>query len=155
MIDIQVSNTQTDLAIKEDQVQALVLEVLAYEGVDCQEVSICFVSVAEICQLHADFFDDPTQTDCISFPLDETESDGLDHRVLGEVFVCPATAIQYAAEHQLNAEEETSLYIIHGLLHLMGYDDLNEEDCLVMRSAEKRHFDHLKAKNLLLFSTKS
>ena len=147
-MNIQITNDQTDLAVNPQQVQSIVREVLKIEQETCDEVSICFVDTATICQLHQDFFNDPSPTDCISFPLDEEEDST--YRVLGEIFVCPATAIQYAAENHLDKYEETTLYIIHGLLHLMGYDDLEEEDCQLMRAAEQRHLTHLRAKNLIL-----
>src|SRR5262249_50239789 len=97
---------------------------------------------------HARFFDDPTPTDCISFPMDDAESE--EWRVLGEIFVCPKAAIRYTEEHGGNPFIETTLYIGHGLLHLMGYDDMNLIDEEQMRQAEKRHMAHLKALGLLM-----
>ena len=70
--------------------------------------------------------------------------------MLGEVFVCPATAIAYAAEHGNDPHQETSLYIVHGLLHLMGYDDLDDASILLMRQAEERHMNQLQTLGLLL-----
>jgi probable rRNA maturation factor len=149
-VNIQITDNQTDLLINFNQVERITEEVLKLEQEVCDEVSVCFVDTSTICTLHQDFFDDPSPTDCISFPLDE-EPD-LTYRLLGEIFVCPKTALDYAAEHQLNPYEETTLYIIHGLLHLIGYDDLDEEDSLLMRAAEQRHLINLKSKNLLLCS---
>jgi len=90
------------------------------------EVSIYCVTQAKICALHDQFFQDPTPTDCISFPLDEEH--------LGEVFVCPKAALEYAPEDPHN---EVALYIIHGLLHCLGYDDLEPVAKRAMRKKEK------------------
>lgn len=146
---VNVIDQQTDLKISIDQVRKIVPHVIHGEGQTCDEVNIYFVDTPTICQLHEQFFQDPSPTDCISFPLDE-EDDELSYRILGEVFVCPATAIAYAVQQQTDCYEETTLYIVHGLLHLMGYDDLQEEDCALMRQAEARHMQELKALNLLL-----
>lgn len=100
-----------------------------------------FVETEEISHLHGQFFGDPSPTDCISFPMDGVEEDG--YCVLGDIFVCPNAAIEYAKEHQCDLHEETALYVVHGLLHLMGYDDIKDEDRQQMRAAEKRHMAHL------------
>jgi probable rRNA maturation factor len=150
---VSVENEQKDLTLSnmlKDQVSAIVQQVLLLEEVEYHEVSLYFTDKETISQLHADFFDDPTPTDCISFPMDDSDEQG--YRVLGEVFVCPAVAIEYAQSHSIDPYEETTLYVVHGLLHLLGYDDIEESDRLEMRAAEQKHIDHLKQLNLLLKS---
>lgn len=126
---ISVYNRQKDLKIDKGSARALVLATLQFLEVSPKEVSIYFVSEKEICKIHDQFFQDPTPTDCISFPIDEEH--------LGEVFICPLVAIQYAKKRNLDPYRETSLYIIHGLLHLIGYDDLEEKARRSMRKKEK------------------
>lgn len=121
--------------------------MIANAGEQCHEVNLYFVDAETISSLHRDFFDDPTVTDCISFPIDDAQERD---RLLGEVFVCPAVALQYAEDHQLDPYEEVSLYIIHGLLHLMGYDDIETEDQTKMRQAEQHHIAQLREAGLLL-----
>lgn len=149
-MDVHIFNQQNDLTISIPQVEKLVIECLLLEGVECDEVSIQFVDTNIICDLHDRFFNDPTTTDCISFPIDQDDNTG--YRVLGEVFVCPKTGIDYARENQKDPYEEISLYIIHGLLHLMGYDDIGDAEP-EMREAEKKHLKHLSIKGLLLKET--
>jgi probable rRNA maturation factor len=146
-VKIHCSNQQSALELSTEQVEQLVRSVISTEGQTCDEVSIQFVDTETICRLHADFFDDPSVTDCISFPID---AEGSAYRMLGEVFVCPATAVEYAKVHQSDPFEETTLYVVHGLLHLMGYDDIEPEDEPEMRQAEKRHMAALAEKNLVL-----
>lgn len=148
---INIIDKQDSLAIKPDQARAIVRQVLHEENCACDEISLNFVDTPAICELHACYFDDPSPTDCISFPMDE-EPDGY-YRVLGEIFVCPETAVKYALENQLDAYQETTLYIIHGLLHLMGYDDIEEFDRKQMRQAEKKHLDKLVELKLVLYRT--
>jgi probable rRNA maturation factor len=149
---VNVLDQQTDLKISVDQVQRLVQQVIQTEGQTCDEVNIYFVDTATISQLHDQFFNDPSPTDCISFPIDEEQEEGQ-FRLLGEIFVCPATAIAYVAKYEGNVYEETSLYLVHGLLHLMGYDDLKEEDISLIRQAEERHMHNLQSLGLQLHPT--
>jgi probable rRNA maturation factor len=147
---INVIDQQLTLKISVQEVRQIVQQVLLEEKQTCDEVNIYFVDTQTICQLHEDFFQDPTPTDCISFPLDEDHDENCPYRILGEVFVCPATAAEYAAQHHIDSYEETMLYIVHGLLHLLGYDDVLEEDQFLMRQAESRHIRELKNKNVQL-----
>ena len=61
----------------------------------------------------------------------------------GEIFVCPLAAIAYAKKQESRPYEETALYIVHGLLHLLGYDDLEEKAKKNMRKKEKSCMRHL------------
>lgn len=117
------------------------------EPYEVDDVIIHFVDLARICQLHGEYFDDPSPTDCITFPID---SPGPDCQVLGEVFVCPHTAITYAKEHSLDPYSECTLYIVHGLLHLLGFDDIDEADQLKMRAMEKQSMTYLEQLHLIL-----
>ena len=125
-----VFNRQKDLKISASAVKKLVRIVLEKEKAVCGEISIYFVTERKISQLHQEFFQDPSSTDCISFPLEK-------HPLSGEVFVCPQTALLYAKKRGLDPYGELSLYIIHGLLHLLGYDDLETQLRRIMRKKEK------------------
>lgn len=146
-MDIHIFDSQKDLLIDQLQVTALIKEILAVENEVCNEVAVHFVSEARICQLHAEFFDDPSPTDCISFPMDDS-SEELGYRMLGEVFVCPKVALEYAKTHNQDPYEETALYITHGILHLLGYDDQDEVEEPLMRAAEAKLMQHLKHKKM-------
>lgn len=144
-MNITITNTQTDLPIDEKQARTIVREALLLMNVECMEISFQFVSKKDITTLHADFFDDPTPTDCITFPIDPPGPDAL----LGEVFVCPKTAIEYVANQGGNVEEETILYICHGILHLLGFDDIDDKDRQEMRKNESFLIENLRKKGLL------
>jgi probable rRNA maturation factor len=70
--------------------------------------------------------------------------------VLGEVFVCPKTAIDFSEKHGKDVYEETSLYLVHGILHLLGYDDIDPKDRIKMRKKERYCMSFLKENNLAL-----
>lgn len=147
-LEVNIFNEQNALPINHNAVTATANAVLLLEGKKFDEVSINFITTEAIQDLHLEFFDDATTTDCISFPMDDENSPG--HRILGEIFVCPQTAIDYALSHNGDPNEELTLYIIHGLLHLLGYDDIDPKDRKIMRSAEKRHIKNLKEQQICL-----
>ena len=132
--------------------KSVVKHVLAAEGVETNEVTIYFVTSSEISRLHADFFRDPSPTDCISFPIDGGHPTQGGYHVLGEVFVCPHTALQYlkTQSEETDPYQETTLYLVHGLLHLIGYNDIEDTDRRKMRVAENKHLSNLFSQNLLL-----
>ncbi len=149
-LHVSITDEQSDIPLDKPQIAAIAQEVITHEGQQADEVSLQFVTEERICELHDEFFSDPSATDCISFPMDPP--DEPEFRMLGEVFVCPKTALRYAEEHKVEVWRETMLYVIHGLLHLMGYDDIEDSDRLEMRKAEARHLAHLESKGLLLAS---
>ncbi len=96
------------------------------------ELSLAFLTDEEQAELHGRFLDDPTPTDVITF-----EGDPLFEQA-GEICVSADTAFTYATKHGHDFAEELSLYVVHGWLHLAGYDDLEPALKRRMRAAEKR-----------------
>ncbi len=128
---VHVENLQEALPVDADRVERLVRFVL--EGEERSgEISICFVDDDRIAQLHGEFLDDPTPTDVITFPFSEDDSRPLE----GEIVISSGAALRQAGDHHTTPLTELHLYVIHGLLHLTGYDDLNEEDSLRMQAAQ-------------------
>lgn len=142
-MQVTVFNKQKRFEIDEQAVNRLVKLVIQAEKRDCNEVVIHFVGTKKICSLHAQYFDDPSITDCISFPIDSEDSGP--YSVLGEVFVCPETAASYVKKHGGDLHEEIMLYVVHGLLHLLGYDDIEEADQKIMRERERFHMENLRS----------
>lgn len=145
---VSIYTTQKRFPIDASAAVALTKEVLSCEGCQCDEVALHFVGTQRICRLHEEYFNDPSLTDCISFPIDSDASSG--YQVLGEVFVCPETARRYVGVHGGDLYEEITLYIVHGLMHLLGYDDLTEKDRTIMRQKEHFYMQLLKSKNMVL-----
>ncbi len=116
-------NRPTDAQIERyrDALQELVAELLlappgpdhVLSNLDCVEISL--VDDETIARIHAEFLDDPTPTDAITF-----------HH--GEIIVSIDTAERYAQEHGIRPEEELFRYMVHGLIHLHGYLDYEPTD---------------------------
>lgn len=130
-MNIIIYNKQKKLVLSSSFIEKIVLSTLEDFSTPCSEVVIHLVGKKKISSLHQTYFQDPTPTDCISFPIE-------DSHCLGEIFVCPEVAIAYAKKHQKDPMHETALYIVHGLLHLLGYDDHTPSQIQKMRSLEKR-----------------
>lgn len=142
-----ITNSQRLIPISSRSASKVVAFLLSESGTTCEEMDLHFVGKKKISSLHAAFFDDPSPTDCITFPYSSPESP--DYTFLGEVFVCPMVAKEYVSQHGGDLYEEITLYIIHGFLHLLGYNDQTENEKLEMRRLEKKWLSAL-AKNHLL-----
>lgn len=103
------------------------------------ELSVVFLTDAALARLHADFLDDPTTTDVITFAGDPRLG------AAGEICVSVDTAAAYARRHRRDFSSELTLYVVHGWLHLAGYDDLVPAKKRAMRRAEARAMRVLRA----------
>jgi probable rRNA maturation factor len=131
---VLISNRQ-DEAVDEEGLRALARETLRGEDILDAELSVSFVSRDEIAGLHERFLDEAGPTDVLSFPLDDVdaaeERGGV--RLLGDVVVSPAEA---ARNNPSDPGAEMRLLLVHGILHLLGYD--HEEDGARTRMWERQ-----------------
>lgn len=148
-MQIEIINNQKDLSIDPESAKKILRFLLVELKVHCDEISVHFVDEPTICELHDTYFQDPSPTDCITFPIDE-QPDACFYRILGEVFVCPKVGIEYATKEGLDPYEEVCLYMVHGLLHLLGFDDIEEKDRQIMRKKEEWCMTKLKEKKIKL-----
>ena len=113
------------------------------------ELSLVFLTDAALAQLHAEFLDDPTTTDVITFEGDNAPGLPPDALSAGEICVSVDTAANYARAHDRDFSAELTLYLVHGWLHLVGYDDLVPAKKRAMRRAEARAMAVLQAAKAL------
>ena len=98
---------------------------------DQSEISIAFVDDPAIRDLNKQYLNHDYETDVISFVLDESETS-----LTGQLLVSTDTAIKMGEQLGVPMEHEVLLYVIHGMLHLVGFDDTDPESAEKMRSAE-------------------
>ena len=119
------------------------------------ELSLLFVDESTIAELNERFLGTSGPTDVLSFPMDEelppggrqpdqggrgpgAPSDLSDPpALLGDVVVCPVVAGKQALERGVPADDELSLLVVHGVLHLLDYDHAEPEETAVMRRREQ------------------
>lgn len=144
---LEISNRHPHLKIDRRRVARLiaVLDEAADRfngGCPAGELSLAFLDDAELAGLHSEFLDDPTTTDVITFAGDPAFG------AAGEICVSVDTARAYARKHRHDFSTELSLYVVHGWLHLAGYDDLKPGLKRIMRRAEARAMRLLVAADL-------
>ncbi|WP_412520875.1 rRNA maturation RNase YbeY [Staphylococcus simulans] len=146
MFTIDFSN-HTD-EVKEEwyaQIENLLNFAKDQEGIEEDaELSVTFVDKDEIQEINRDYRDKDKVTDVISFALeeDEPEIEGLDiPRVLGDIIICADVAKEQAEEYGHSFERELGFLSLHGFLHLLGYDHMNEADEKEMFGRQKAILD--------------
>jgi probable rRNA maturation factor len=96
------------------------------------ELSILLVDEDTMSAYHEKYLGEPGPTDVLSFPMDELRppADGEEPPagLLGDIVLCPAVAERQAGENRRSASEEAEYLLVHGLLHLLGYDHSNPEE---------------------------
>jgi len=121
-----------DAAVDLEGLIGLAQATLLGEGIADAELSISLVTEAEIAELHERYLHEAGPTDVLSFPLDEEAGeDGL--RQVGDVVIAPAVA---ARNNPDDPAAELRLLLVHGILHLLGYDHETEDEAATMRAHE-------------------
>jgi len=134
---------QDDVAISIDRWQRLAVDALAIQGVAGGECNLLFVDEAAIQALNADHRDKDRPTDVLSFPLDGADAAGPDD-LIGDIVICPSIAAANAVEHvgqdhhRGTLDDELALLVVHGVLHLLGYDHMQDDEAEVMEALEQQ-----------------
>jgi probable rRNA maturation factor len=141
MVTVQITNHCEKLPAEVPPLQKLVRAVCKQFGVAEARISIGIVGDAEISELNQRFLHHEGTTDCLSFDLsDETEPG---QRKVFDLIVNGELAIREAARRGHEAQAELALYIAHGLLHDLGFDDATEEQARRMHRTEDEILQHL------------
>jgi probable rRNA maturation factor len=130
---VLISNRQA-APIDEDGLISLARDTLLGEGVQAAELSVSFVEEAEMADLHVRFMGEEGPTDVLSFPLDDLDEAGI--QLLGDVVIAPAVA---ARNHPDDPEAELRLLLVHGILHVLGYDHEEEAERAEMWARQERY----------------
>ncbi|HOK65463.1 MAG TPA: rRNA maturation RNase YbeY [Anaerohalosphaeraceae bacterium] len=118
--------------IEQTKIRSLVKGVLTRFGVSEAEIDIRIVSDTEMQEMHRQYFQDRRTTDVISFDLTEPN----EPRRCFQILVNAALALREAARRGHSPQAELSLYIVHGLLHNLGFDDGTPRQAERMHRAE-------------------
>ena len=123
-----------------DGLAVLLAAVLEAEGATAAaECSLSLVDPDEIAALKAEHLDgDGAATDVLSFPIDGTDDPGDGQWMVGDVVLCPSVAVAQAAEHAGTPADEMALLVVHGGLHLSGWDHAEPQDQADMWARERQ-----------------
>ena len=142
MLDLVFRNATSDphTSYGEGFFESYILKTLGVVGVtERSEVSVTLVEVDRMRELNKQYRSIDKPTDVLSFPLGETLLPGYTIRTLGDIFICPSYAREHAEKEGISLEKKMSWLIVHGTLHLLGYDhERSEKEDTEMSSLEKQ-----------------
>jgi len=130
---LKITNLQRLYPINKTKIKKQIEHVLKSENKKDAELSIVFVDNTKIKELNKTFLGHNDVTDVLSFPYDVSYPSG---DISGEIIVSVEMAIKIAQEHGESVEGEIALYFVHGLLHLIGYNDKLKEEAERMHRRE-------------------
>ena len=116
-------------------------KTLAHQGVDGKEISILLVDDKTITGLNKQYLKKNYPTDVLAFRMQDGEFTDLHPEILGDVIISLDTAHSRAEEFQTGFRYEIQLYLIHGILHLLGFDDRSSSSRNRMKSIQEEILD--------------
>lgn len=154
-IDVFAADEQTAHGVDLPTFSELARAALYDEGVrGLAEVSLFFVTEDAIAELNQQFLGHEGPTDVLSFPIDDEpsvsgrvpDSGGTGPgeppeeempQLVGDVVICPAVAARHAVENERSLEDEMALLVVHGVLHLLGWDHEVDAEAEKMEARER------------------
>lgn len=136
---ISIHNQQEAVALDFKRLREVARAVLEHESEPDADISLAFVDNATIHTLNKRYLNHDEPTDVLSFPLSEARA----RKLSGELVIGAEVALAQATERGHDVQAELALYVIHGLLHLCGYDDVEPAERAVMRRLEREHLHRL------------
>ena len=133
---IEINADEQPQKLDHSRLKKAVRLVLQDAGLRSAEISIAVVNDVQMHELNRQYLQHNYPTDVLSFVLDhDKESKSLD----GEIIASSEYAAREAARYGWATEDELLLYVIHGCLHLVGFDDTTPEGQQTMRAAEAKY----------------
>jgi probable rRNA maturation factor len=139
-VHVDVSSTVRRRPISALRVREAVARVLQTERVSDALISVAFVGPAAMGKLNKDFLSHDGPTDVISFGLARASKASP---VIGDIYICPRVAERNAKSLRITPKEELTRLVIHGMLHILGYDhpEGNERTTSTMWKRQERILD--------------
>ncbi len=134
---IHIQDPDQSLKINEQQYLDICNQTIQAIDLEMKSCAFIFVDDNTLKQMHSEYLNDPSKTDVITFDLGD---DGIE----GEIYISTDRARVQAKEYGVRPEEEVLRLMVHGLLHLKGYDDVTDGDRLIMKREENKLVEQLK-----------
>ena len=131
------NETEENLDEYMDKLYGLLDFTLKREKLENVEFNIIFVDINKIHEINKKYRGIDRPTDVISFALEDNMDIKLDHRLLGDIYICLDRAHEQAIEYDHSYLRELSFLMIHGLLHLLGHDHMEPEEEKIMFSKQE------------------
>jgi len=136
LLKIDVINRQSQLSVSAAKIKRLATQVFKRESKSKVngQVSICFVDDRFIKDLNLRFLGKPLATDVLAF-----ENSKINKNIQADIIVSTQTAIRNSAIFKTTPEYEMRLYVVHGVLHILGFNDNNACARGLMRKTESKY----------------
>ena len=151
-MELQIINNQNKIKIDKRRIRGTVLKILKILNCADKEISLSFVDDENIKQLNKQYLGKDKATNVISFSLREGEYSNINPQILGDIIISVETAQRDAIIENLTVTQELEFLIIHGILHLLGYNHENttKKETNKMRQKEKELFNAINGCNAML-----
>jgi len=150
-IDLYAADEQDYVKMNLAKWSSLAESALHDEGVrGTAEVSLIFVDEDAIADLNERFMGKSGPTDVLSFPIDDEPIPSLERvadvaeggeltppQLVGDIVICPSVAANNAIDHGVSFEDEVALLVVHGVLHLLGWDHMVDDEAEKMEAREQ------------------
>ncbi len=134
---VRISSSQKAMRVPRKKLVELAAFAARMEGAVIGEVDIALVSAGEMAEMNRRYLGHTGATDVLSFDMSDNRCVGIS----AQIVVCGDVAVQQARLRGLPQQQELMLYVVHGLLHLMGYDDQTPRGAAKMHAREEEILD--------------
>ena len=145
---ILATNKQTVIDIDLPRIKRSSVKILRILESEDSELSLTFVDNAGIANINRQYLGRNYPTNVIAFSMNEGEFGDVNPDILGDIIISTETALRDAEAGDLSLEDELDYLIIHGVLHLLGYDHELPGEAKKMKEKEKETFFALKKYNV-------
>jgi probable rRNA maturation factor len=146
---LQIKNSQNKIKIDKRRIRSTILKILRILDCADTEISLYFVDDENIKQINKQYLGKDKATNVISFSLREGEYGNINPHILGDIILSAETAQRDAIKGNFTITQEIEFLIIHGILHLLGYNHENttQKETNKMRRKEKKIFNAINGCN--------
>ncbi|HEX7416265.1 MAG TPA: rRNA maturation RNase YbeY [Smithellaceae bacterium] len=151
-MNLQIQNNQRKIKIDRRKIRSTIFKILKILDCADKEISLSFVDDEKIKQLNKQYLGKDKATNVLSFSLREDEYGNINPQILVDIVISADTAQKDAIQGNLTIAQEIDFLIIHGLLHLLGYNHENttKKETNIMRQKEKKLFNLVNGNDIKL-----
>jgi probable rRNA maturation factor len=136
---ITLQNLQKYVPVSTGKIKKLILKILKGQKIKKSGwINICFVDDRQIKKFNARFHKTKSSTDVLAFNLSDKKEKNI---ILADIMISAQTALKQAASFKTTPDYELSLYVVHGILHILGYNDRTGSQRKLMRKKESLYVD--------------
>ncbi|MCG2714401.1 MAG: rRNA maturation RNase YbeY [Candidatus Omnitrophica bacterium] len=138
-MQILIKNLQNKVPLYPLRIKRLIFNILKGERVtESGCINICFVNNTLIKKFNIQYLKNTSSTDVLAFNLSDRKNNKI---LLADIMISAETAITHARKFKTTPNYELMLYVAHGILHILGYDDRNNTEAKLMRKKEAVYVD--------------